>query len=85
MATIWYERQSLNFFDEEIHYKGYVLVNELYEDDDVRKNFYMWGRVDGGCIVDAVALEGLSSKSYAPWKEVWEKFVETVDQLLTSS
>lgn len=81
--TIWYDQAPLHWFDEEYSYKDYVLVNEIYEDDDCRKNTWMWGRVDGNNIVDAVLLDGLSSNSYAPFSEVIENFHKKVDQLLT--
>lgn len=83
MSNVWYERKSLHTFYEEYSYKGFVLVNELYEDDDVQKNNWMWGKVDGNDIVDAVLLDGLSSSSYAPFKEVIENFHKKVDSLLT--
>lgn len=83
MMTIWYDRKALHTFDEEYNYKGYVLVNEIYEDDDVWKNTWMWGEVDGNDIINAVLLDGLSSNSYAPFSEVVENFHKKVDQLLT--
>jgi hypothetical protein len=79
MSNVWCERKNLFLFDEEVSYKGYALVNEM----DGFKNCWMWGKIDGNDIVDAVLLKGLSSNSYAPWKEVYEKFVENVNQLLT--
>jgi len=81
MATIWYKRESLKYFDEFYVYKDYALVNELYEDEDVRKNTWMWGKVDGDYIVDAQMLQGLSSNSYAPWEEVQGVFKTLVDTL----
>lgn len=81
MSRIWFEREALNYFGAAYIYKDYVLVNELYEDDDVRKNSWMWGKHENGYIVNAVLLEGLSSNSYAPWEEVQKKFHKCVDML----
>lgn len=81
MTNIWYKRQSLSWFDEFYVYGDYVLVNEIYEDEDCRKNTWMWGKVDEDAIVDAQILKGLSSNSYAPWEEVQNVFKTTVDIL----
>lgn len=81
MTNIWYKRQSLSWFDEFYVYGDYVLVNEIYEDEDCRKNTWMWGKVDEDTIVDAQILKGLSSNSYAPWEEVQNVFKTTVDIL----
>lgn len=77
-----YDSVPLAFFYESYTYKGYGLVNELYEDDDVRKNNWMLGKLDGDNIVDAVPLDGLSSNSYAPFKEVIDRFYQAVDNLM---
>lgn len=77
--TIWYESAHVGLFDESYTYKGYALVNEIYEDEDVRKNHWMWGRLEGESIVDARTLTGLSSNSYAPWEEVYRVFKISVD------
>lgn len=79
MSYIWYKREKLSYFDEFSIYNGYALVNEIYEDEDCRKNTWMWGKIDGDYIIDARMLEGLSSKSYAPWEEVQLVFKKTID------
>jgi hypothetical protein len=84
MSQIWFERQSLGYFDDSYTYKGYALVNEIYEDDDHRANTWMWGKLDEESIVEARLLTGLSSNSYAPWDEVKKVFEESVNKLLTS-
>lgn len=84
MNDVWFERQALAYFDESYTYKGYALVNEIYEDEDHRANTWMWGRLDGDSIVDARLLTGLSSNSYAPWEEVWNVFTKTIDIRLES-
>ena len=82
--TVWYKSVHLAFFDESYTYKGYALVNEVYEDEDHRANTWLWGRLDGDSIVDARLLTGLSSNSYAPWEEVWDVFTKTIDIRLES-
>jgi len=79
MARIWFERERLSYFDEYHTYNGYAVVNNLYEDDDVRKNSWMWGKLDGDYVTDVQHIEGLSSNSYAPFSEVFEKFKIMVD------
>ena len=81
MSAIWFEHQSLKYFDEFYVYGDYALVNEIYEDDDHRANTWMWGRMVAGCITEARLLEGLSSNSYAPWEEVQRVFETTVDEI----
>lgn len=81
--TIWYESAHLSAFDESFIYKGYALVNEIYEDEDHRANTWLWGKLEGDSIVNAQLLTGLSSNSYAPWKEVHRVFKENVNKLLT--
>jgi len=80
---------SVHQFYEHYIYKGFILVNDIYEDDDCRKNCWMWTKATGqdNEVVkysDLVDLKGLSSNSYAPWEEVWKNFTNMVDQLLTS-
>ena len=82
--TVWHKSAHLAFFDESYTYKGYALVNEIYEDEDHRANTWMWGRLDGDSIVDARLLTGLSSNSYAPWEEVYHVFKTMVDIRLES-
>jgi hypothetical protein len=82
--NILYESAHLAFFDESYTYKGYALVNEIYEDEDHRANTWMWGRLDGDSIVNARILSGLSSNSYAPWAEVYQAFKTMVDNHLES-
>ena len=84
MARIWFERQSLDYFDEHYIYGDYVLVNEIYEDDDHRANTWMWGRMVSGYATEVRLLEGLSSNSYTPWEEVYTHFKNTVDSLVES-
>lgn len=84
MNDVWFKRQALAYFDESYTYKGYALVNEIYEDEDHRANTWMWGRLDDDSIVDARLLTGLSSNSYAPWEEVWNVFTKTIDIRLES-
>lgn len=81
MSTIWFERQSLNYFDEFYVYGDYALVNEIYEDDDHRANTWMWGKLDENTVTEVRLLEGLSSNSYAPWEEVHTHFKNMVDNL----
>jgi hypothetical protein len=75
----------LNEFDEHYIYNGYVLVNEIYEDDDHRSNTWSWGklvrRIHGSYVEDPQILKGLSSNSYAPWEEVQTHFKNMVDNL----
>jgi len=80
MSTIIFKCQSLKYFDEFYVYGDYALVNEIYEDDDVRKNTWMWGKVFEDCVMDAKLLDGLSSNSYAPIKEVFDRFKEIVEK-----
>lgn len=72
-------KQNLNTFDEHYTYKDYVLVNDVYEDDDHRANTWFWGKHVDGFIENAQLLKGLSSNSYAPWAEVLNVFKKTVD------
>jgi hypothetical protein len=75
-------RGDLSGFDEVYHYKGFALINELYEDEDCRKNCYQFGQVLDGFVVDITALEGLSSRSYASFEEAWSVFTWTVENIL---
>jgi hypothetical protein len=79
MSAIWFERQSLDYFDEHFIYGDYALVNEIYEDEDHRANTWMWGRMVSGYVTEVRLLEGLSSNSYAPWEEVQNHFKNMVD------
>jgi hypothetical protein len=72
---------NLNSFDEHYVYKGYALVNEIYEDEDHRSNTWSWGKVENDCIVDQKILTGVSSNSYGPFEEIFEVFKITVDKL----
>jgi hypothetical protein len=81
MSNIWFERQSLDYFDDHYIYGDYVLVNEIYEDDDHRANTWMWGRMVSGYATEVRLLEGLSSNSYAPWEEVQRVFETTVGEI----
>lgn len=71
-----------SYFDEVYEYKGFVLVNDIIEDDDCLKNYYQWGQFVNGVVVNPVELEGLSSRSYARWDEVWNVFTSTVENIL---
>lgn len=75
-------RFDSTYFDETYEYKGFALVNELYEDEDCRKNYYQWGRLVDGYVINIKELEGLSSRSYAGWDEVWSLFTWTVEDIL---
>jgi len=77
--------RELGLVDEHItSYKGYALINEIYEDDEkFNKNCYMYGKEvgDGEYVYKAVELRGLSSGSYARWTEAVEVFREKIDSL----
>ena len=75
-------RHDTSTFDEVYHYKGFVLVNELYEDEDCRKNWYRWGSIVDGFAIDLKELDGLSSRSYASFEEAWSVFTWTVENIL---
>jgi hypothetical protein len=81
MSNVWFERESLKYFDEFYVYEGYALVNEIYEDEDHRANTWMWGKVDEDTVTEVRLLKGLSSNSYAPWAEVFEVFKNTINNL----
>lgn len=84
MSNIWFEKEHLDYFYEAYRYNGYALVNEIYEDEDCRKNTWMWGELHGDYILNARILTGLSSNSYAPFEEVWNVFTKLVDIHLES-
>ena len=84
MSDVWYEKAHLGFFDESYIYKGYALVNEIYDDEDHRSNTWMWGELDKDSIVNVELLTGLSSNSYAPFEEVYHVFKTMVDTRLES-
>jgi hypothetical protein len=66
-------------FDEHYLSNGYVLVNELYEDDErFFKNTWMWGKVKGSYVEDLKILDGLRSNSYSKFEEAWQVFQEKV-------
>lgn len=74
-------KQKLSFYDEVYTYKGYVLVNELYEDSEgFYKNTWQWGVLDGDYVYDPIILEGLRSNSYSDFSEAHKKFCQTVDE-----
>ena len=76
------ENRHITFFDEYYTYKDYALVNEYYEDDDCRKNTWMWCKVDEDQKVTEVKyLKGLSSNSYARFEEAYNLFKTTVDSI----
>lgn len=73
---------KISNYDENYIYNGYVLVNELYEDDEgFYKNTYQWGLVCDDYIKDIQILRGLSSNSYASMSEAISVFKELVDSL----
>jgi hypothetical protein len=74
-------KHNIYLYDDYYRYNGYVLVNEIYEDDDHRANTWYWGKLSGKCIVDPQLLTGLSSNSYAPWEEVVNVFQQVVDNV----
>jgi hypothetical protein len=82
MSNVWFDRESVAYFDESYTYKGYALVNEIYEDDDHRSNTWMWGKVDGNHVTNVCLLEGMRSNSYATYKEAQTHFKNVVDNLL---
>lgn len=79
------QKYGPDYFDEFLEYKGFALVNEVFEDDDCRKNYYQWGRCINGYIIDPKELEGLSSRSYASFGEVWDVFTISVENILKES
>lgn len=72
---------NLNTFDEHYIYNGYVLVNEIYEDDDHRSNTWSWGKHTDGYIEDPQILTGVSSNSYGHFNEIYEAFAKEVDNV----
>jgi len=71
---------KINDFDTVYTYKGYALVNELYEDDEgFNKNYWQWGLLSGDFVVRLKPLDGLSSNSYANLNEAMEVFQAKVD------
>ena len=79
-TSIWYEKQSLDFFDEVYQRNGYALLNELYEDDErFYKNTWMWGRVEGDMVYDVRILDNLSSNSFAKYDEAMQSFLKKLE------
>ena len=71
---------KLSDFDTAYTYKGYVLVNELYPDDEgFDKNWWQWGIQAGDHVSNLKSLEGLSSNSYADRLEAMTVFTKMVD------
>ena len=71
---------AISSFDEAYKYKGYVLVNELYEDPEgFYKNTWMWGRVEGDTVYDVRILDDLSSNSFAKYDEAMESFLKKLE------
>lgn len=74
----------LTHYDEYYLYDGYVLVNEWYEDSDgFNKNTWLWGRMHGSYVISPIALDGLSSNSYAKIDEAYNVFKSKVDQIVS--
>jgi len=72
----------VTYFNEYLtEYRGYVLLNDIYEDEDHRTNTYQFGISHGDYVENPQKLKGLSSNSYAPWEEVEAHFKTTVDCL----
>ena len=64
-------------YDMVYTYKNYILVNELYEDDDgFKKNDYQWARKGE----DLKPLKGLSSNSYASSAEAINVFKKMIEE-----
>jgi hypothetical protein len=74
-------KYDVNMFDEHYIYNGYVLVNEIYEDEDHRSNTWSWGKLQGGYVEDPKILTGVSSNSYGPFEEIYNVFKISVDNL----
>lgn len=75
-------KQRLSYYDDVYSYKGYVLVNDRYEDaEGFYKNGWQWGKEEDMYVVDPVWLEGLSSNSYAQFAEAVKKFRELIDKM----
>ena len=73
---------KLYHFDDTYVYNNYVLVNELYEDDDgFNKNWYQWGILNDDEVENLQTLTGLSSNSYASFTEAINVFKEKVNAL----
>jgi hypothetical protein len=72
-------KYDVNMFDEHYIYNGYVLVNEIYEDEDHRSNTWSWGELQGGYVEDPKILTGVSSNSYGSFEEIYNVFKTTVD------
>ena len=71
---------DLNMFDEHYRYDGYVLVNEIYEDEDHRSNTWSWGKLVGNYVEDPQILTGVSSNSYGSFEEIYAVFKLAVDE-----
>ena len=74
---------NLSYFDEAYEYRGYVLVNELYPDDEgFNKNHWQWGRLEASEVIGFSTLKGLSSNSYSSQSEAYGVFKDAVDGLI---
>lgn len=77
--------EAISDYDEAYPYKGYVLVNDLYEDDEgFYKNSWEYGVVEGTQVFEVKELTGLSSNSYANFSEAYKKFCLLVDELISN-
>lgn len=79
---------DLGYYDEFYKYEGYVLVNELFEDDEgFYKNSWQWGRLDPTekkvCYPEN--LIGLRSNSYSDFSEARRVFAQIVDKIIEKS
>ena len=71
---------KISDFDTAYTYKGYVLVNELYPDDEgFNKNWWQYGIQAGDHVAGLKILEGLSSNAYADTTEAFNVFKNMVD------
>jgi hypothetical protein len=74
-------KHDLNTFDEHYRYKDHVLVNEIYEDEDHRSNWWSWGKINGNYVEDPQTLTSVRSNSYSTFEEIWDAFVKEVDNV----
>ena len=80
--------KPLSYYDESYKYRGYVLVNELFEDSEgFYKNGWQWGRLDDSetkvCFPDI--LTGIRSNSYSDFSEAHKVFTQLIDKIYEKS
>ena len=72
---------ALTYFDESYEYMGYVLVNEIYPDDEgFNKNQWFWGKLEGSGVTGLTEVIGLPSRSYSSQPEAYKAFVILVNE-----